>query len=190
MHAYAEQHGTLPPQYIERNGHKHSWRVLLLPFLERKDLYDAYDFDEPWNGPNNQKVHVGMPAWQCPSDTSNLITRTNYFVVTGPSTLFDGERTLTLKEIEAADGTNETVLLVEAVNTGIDWMEPRDLSLDDLHYAFDTKVGKSISSFHREGVYVVMANTWTTVLPTDIDRKLLRALFTYNGGEELPQGAW
>ena len=39
----------------------HSWRVLLLPYLDRSDLYKAYDFTEPWDGPNNRKL---LPAPQ------------------------------------------------------------------------------------------------------------------------------
>ena len=30
--------------------------MLLLPYLDRQDLFDAYRFDEPWNSPNNASL--------------------------------------------------------------------------------------------------------------------------------------
>ena len=38
-----------PPAYLaDRDGKPmHSWRVLILPFLEQQELYRAYHFDEP-----------------------------------------------------------------------------------------------------------------------------------------------
>jgi hypothetical protein len=52
---YHDVHGQLPPAYLpdSRGRPMHSWRVLLLPFLEMQALYDQYDFNEPWDGPNN-----------------------------------------------------------------------------------------------------------------------------------------
>ena len=34
----------------------HSWRVLILPWLEQPQLFNAYNFAEPLNGPNNRKL--------------------------------------------------------------------------------------------------------------------------------------
>ena len=58
FHNYHDSYGCLPPAYIpDGNGQPmHSWRVLILPFVEQSPLYDQYDFDEPWNGPNNSKL--------------------------------------------------------------------------------------------------------------------------------------
>ena len=60
---YSSVHGCLPPAYIpDKNGKpKHSWRVLILPFVEQKALYKRYNFDEPWNGPNNRKLAGRRP---------------------------------------------------------------------------------------------------------------------------------
>ena len=60
---YQSAYGHFPPAYIaDENGTPmHSWRVLILPFLEQRALYDQYDFDEPWNGPNNLKLANKMP---------------------------------------------------------------------------------------------------------------------------------
>lgn len=55
---YRSTFGGYPPAYIaDCDGRPmHSWRVLILPFLEQQNLYAAYHFDEPWDGPNNRKL--------------------------------------------------------------------------------------------------------------------------------------
>src|SRR6476469_182788 len=47
---YHDTFGSLPPAYLADSQGKpiHSWRVLILPFLENTTLYDRYSFDEPW----------------------------------------------------------------------------------------------------------------------------------------------
>src|SRR5215813_429619 len=45
---YAEDHdGRLPPAYVLGKDGKpwHSWRVLILPYIGQKELYDTYRFD-------------------------------------------------------------------------------------------------------------------------------------------------
>jgi len=37
------------------------WRVLILPFLECDPLYKQYNFNEPWDGPNNKKLLAARP---------------------------------------------------------------------------------------------------------------------------------
>ncbi len=36
--------------------------MAILPYIEQKELYKAYNFDEPWDGPNNRKLIDKMPA--------------------------------------------------------------------------------------------------------------------------------
>src|SRR5579863_7317837 len=63
LHQYHDAYGCFPPAYVMGNDGKpwHSWRVLLLPFLDQKPLYDRYRFDEPWNGTHNRDLHLLRP---------------------------------------------------------------------------------------------------------------------------------
>ena len=48
----------------------HSWRVLILEFLDH-DLYAQYDFNRPWNTPGNLAVAKMMKKdgpYRCPSE--------------------------------------------------------------------------------------------------------------------------
>jgi hypothetical protein len=134
LHQYESEHGHLPPAYIVGPDGKlwHSWRVLILPYLGRKDLFDAYNFDEPWDGPNNSKLAQKMPKiYQCPSDPNSYRNAiANYFAITGDKTVWPNDKSVKLSDI--TDGKDKTILLVEMPNSGINWLEPRDIKLEDV----------------------------------------------------------
>jgi hypothetical protein len=52
--------------------------------------------------------------------------------VVGPRTVWPGEKTCALREVAAKDGIGETILFMEMPDSDIQWMEPRDLSFDEL----------------------------------------------------------
>src|SRR5690606_17767117 len=45
MHNYMDVNGAFPPAYLADSDGKpmHSWRVLILPYMEHRSLYDRYD---------------------------------------------------------------------------------------------------------------------------------------------------
>ena len=86
LHAYYDRYGSFPPAYVaDANGKPmHSWRVLILPFLEHHPLYRAYDFDEPWDGPNNSQLQAQkIREYRCPEDPSAAAGTTSYVAVVG-----------------------------------------------------------------------------------------------------------
>jgi hypothetical protein len=128
--AYDFQYGTLPPAFITNDEGQplHSWRVLILPFLEEQAKYDQYRFDEPWNGPHNRQLLEPMPAvFACHSQPNSPYT--NYMAVVGPDTAWPG--TTCISTIDFADGMSESILIVEAGEPRVLWMEPRDLAYDE-----------------------------------------------------------
>ena len=60
LDTYHDQHGCFPPAYVlgPDGQRRHSWRVLLLPYLGHEDLYRQYRTEEPWNSPHNQALAV------------------------------------------------------------------------------------------------------------------------------------
>src|SRR5262245_10301930 len=71
---YHQVHGHLPPAYIVGPDGKpwHSWRVLILPYVFDREIYDRYHFDEPWNGPHNRLLadQIIVKQFQCPSGSN------------------------------------------------------------------------------------------------------------------------
>ena len=136
LHNYHDAYKCFPPAYIaDKNGKPmHSWRVLILPYIEYDNLYKAYNFNEPWDGPNNKKLLAARPyGYVCSSDESAQLsgaTQTSYVAVVGANAAWPGEKSKDLKELADNGGTSNTIMLVEVANSGIQWTEPRDLSLD------------------------------------------------------------
>jgi hypothetical protein len=151
---YQQVNGCFPPAYIADKNDKpmHSWRVLILPYLQRSDLYQDYDFGEPWDGPTNKKLLANRPAeYACPSDRSTRTpgaTQTSYVAVVGSNAAWAGEKPRKHGSVNFPGGMSNTVMLVEVANSGIRWTEPRDLSLDMLGAGDGKSYPLTVSSEH------------------------------------------
>jgi len=184
---YHEEYGCFPPAYVTDDAGRpmHSWRVLILPYVGEQDLYDAYHFDEPWNGPNNSKLgKIPVQTFQCPSDGQNGRTTTNYVAVVGPDTPWPGRASTNLDE-DFADGPENTLLVVEVTNSGISWIEPRDLHVTQMPPRINSKAGQGISSGHPGGANVSFADGSIRFLPDGLSPKTLRAMLTRTGAEKI-----
>ncbi|PHR93511.1 MAG: hypothetical protein COA78_32755 [Blastopirellula sp.] len=130
---YEDTYGTFPPAYIpDKNGKPmHSWRVLLLPFFEQNTLYAKYDFNEPWDGPNNIKLLDQMPdMYACPTSKHHQhghFNCTSYVAVIGKNTAWPGATGRLLSEIK----DDKALMLVECDGPNIPWLEPRDLQYEE-----------------------------------------------------------
>ena len=197
LHAYHDLYGCFPPAYVPGPDGKpwHSWRVLVLPFIEQQSLYDQYDFGEPWDGPNNSRLAARKPdIYNCPSDRdSHTSAVTNYVAVVGAKAAWAGSEPLDFGEFR--DGTDSTILVVEVAGAGIHWMEPRDLSFEDARVGINPPGRAGISShhsldhgyfFHDEpGVNVAMADGSVRFLADWLDQPTLQAMLTIDGHEQI-----
>jgi len=132
LHFYQETFGRLPPTFLaDRNGKPmHSWRTLILPFTEQLPLYEKYDFDESWNGPNNRQLHTLIPYYQqCPQDVQGFAGETSYVAVCGSGATWTDENLMKFSELLLI--TSNRVVVIETHHAGIHWMEPRDYSLEE-----------------------------------------------------------
>jgi hypothetical protein len=130
LQQYHLTYGSLPPAYVPDAHGKpmHSWRVLILPFLERDDLYAKYRFDEFWDGPNNRQLIDLMPrVYACPGQQGSPYT--DFQAVIGPNTAWPGPVGRKMAEIH--DDSASTVLVVEFTDGKTIWTEPRDLAFDE-----------------------------------------------------------
>jgi prepilin-type processing-associated H-X9-DG protein len=185
MHNYHQAYRCFPPAFVpDENGRpKHSWRVLLLPYMEEDLLYREYDFNEPWDGPHNRTLASRMPAiFRCPSDSGGNPSQTDYAMIVGPSAISDGPTARKIGEI--TDGTSNTILIVEASKSGINWMEPRDVNVSAIGAGINPRGGgEGISSGHPGVVNVLFADGSVRSLPASLDPQTLDAAITIDGGE-------
>lgn len=188
MHNYHDTYQCFPPAVItDASGRPmQSWRVAILPFLEQAPLYQRYNSNEPWDSPANRALGSLMPpVYRCPSDASAASTETNYVMIVGKDTVGGlPNEAVSLKDI--TDGTANTILVVEVVGSGIHWMEPRDLSIDELSRAINDGSGQWISSRHPGGANAACADGSLHFLSQSIDQATLRALILRNDGTAIP----
>ena len=150
---YESAKGTFPPAFVADGDGKpmHSWRTLILPFIEQESLYKDYDFQEPWNSPKNQRTADRLPdVFQCPSIhdvPGQQKNRTDYVAVVGEDTFWRADGTPRKpKEIKA--GLSNVPVLIEIYDSDILWHEPRDVKLDDF---LSGKLSWSRTGVHGRG---------------------------------------
>jgi hypothetical protein len=139
---YREVHGHLPPAYVADADGKpmHSWRVLLLPFLNYEDIYARYNLNEAWNGPNNSKLLQEIPnEYKCAS-TNASDGRTPFLALKSA-----------VSNVEL--GVGEVLIVEDAVHS-VNWMEPTDVLESAVEQALKRP---SELSHHGGGLGVVNA---------------------------------
>ena len=182
LEQYRRTHGRFPPAIVsDKNGRPmHSWRVLILPFLDNGALLDKYDLREPWDGPSNKKLAKYRPSvYVCPSDPAaqESPTMASYLAVVGPGTAWSEHSD---RSDLSSDG-EKRILLAEVADSGINWMEPRDLTRDEVLRGINRSGGRGISSPHVDGANVTFTNGHVEFLPSSTSSQSLRELLTGKG---------
>jgi len=202
LYNYSDKNGSFPPAYIADGQGKPlvSWRCLLTPELERTDIFERYDRSQPWNSPKNLPLtQQHIEQFHCSEDSGGKnSSQTSYVAVVGPETVWPGERPVKLEEI--TDGPENTILLIEVKNSGISYLEPRDLTYKEVVDAWKspTPPEKFLSHVHLQknrflprletpviGTNVLFADGSVYFLTAQDMKKHLPALLTRNGGEEV-----
>lgn len=193
MHSYHDKHGHLPPAAIrDKQGRPLlSWRVLMLPYFEERELYNEFHLDEPWDSPHNIKLLPRMPVlYTRPGRTAE---EENYGTcmqaVVGPGTVFGEDVPLTFEQITKADGTGYTLLVVEARDL-VPWTKPEDYLVEPGRplAPLGRPIDDWVPGFLRENRRTsqgVFADGHVQNLPLPPNAALIRDLATWNDGKEL-----
>ena len=185
MHNYHDTYKCFPPAVIadEDGQPMRSWRIAALPFLEANPTYDAYDFNEPWDGPNNQVLHgARSPVYVCPSDVPTGPFDTSYVMIVGEGTL-GGVPNEAVRFRDITDGTSNTILAIEDAASGINWLEPRDMTVEEAVTYITDRAASGSRHAHLGGVNVLFADGSVRFLPETIDPQTLRSLLTRDDGQ-------
>ena len=192
MHMYEHDHGRLPPAVVYGKVGRpiHSWRVLLLPYLEQEHLYKEFRLDESWDSPHNLTLLDKIPPLYLPptGPVEGAPHATYYQVFAGQGTPFEDGKALTLKDI--TDDLANTILLAEA-GEPVPWTKPVDLSFDarkrlpPLGGIFRGRAYFLDDHMKVAGFNVVFANCSTRFIKQGTDEALIRALITRNGREKV-----
>jgi len=187
MLTYEAMHGKFPSAYtVDEDGKPmYSWRVLLLPYIEERDLYERFNLDEPWDSPHNLALASQMPAiYACPSSADAEENHTSYVMIVGPNTVSDGPDSKGIDYLTRKDGASTTIMLIESAESGRGWTEPIDLNANEISYQINDGSGKGIRSNHRSGVTVGFCDGHVIIVDKEIDPLALEDMATVNNCED------
>jgi type II secretory pathway pseudopilin PulG len=177
---YQAVHGSLPPAYtVDAEGKPlHSWRTLILPFMEQHALYEKIDLSKPWDDPANTEVfETVLYTYQCPSATSPP-GYTTYVAVAAPGGCFDLTQPRKLSDI--TDDHDLTLMVMELPSDhAVHWMSPNDASETLLRAP-----GNADKLPHPQGAHAVCVSGRVLSLDADISPTRLRALVSIAGGDD------
>ena len=190
LHNYVDADGVFPAAASGEPAV--TWRVLLLPYLDQKPLYAVYDRAKTWDSPaNNALAMRRVSVYECGSNVHHEDSlgrfHTDFVMVTGNGT-FGGNPAGT-KLADITDGTLNTIAIVEASGLQIVWTEPRDFDATTQPIGINLKGTGStdspgmMSSNHRGGAHVLMADGSTRFISQSIDSAVLKKLTTIAGGD-------
>jgi hypothetical protein len=166
-----------------------SWRVAILPYLGRDDLYRQFNLDEPWDGPNNSRLIPQMPAtYAHPFDRAGAARgQTYYRIFTGPNTPFPDPKPPFPPGVSPfrypADfrhGSSNHILIVEAGDV-VTWTKPDELPYDS------AKLLPKLGGHLQDGFVVALGDGKARFIRSQISEETLRAVIDPAG--DGPMGA-
>lgn len=173
LHNYHDSYGTLPPAYIpdEDGRPMHSWRVLILPFLD-EELAKRYDFSQPWDSEHNRKLIPRMPdVFRCPDEEHARAGETSYVAIVHDDAVFRGREPVTMKQITG--GTTNAICVGEYSTSGIPWTKPSDLYID---LPVEPGTFGGLRGPHEGVVHVIICDGSVRHLFHDLDSKTFEQL--------------
>jgi prepilin-type processing-associated H-X9-DG protein len=191
MRMYHDEYGTFPPAYIADAKGKpmHSWRVLILPYLGEKALYQDYNFQQPWDSPSNLQLITRMPdVYASPGDDDAATNKnTSFLVVVGPDSIFQGTKSLSASQVKP--DLKSTILVVESTESNISWMEPKDLSARTMGFTINGGKENCIRSHHPGGANVAFADEKVRFLSDNTPAEYVEAMTTATKQDDAPLDA-
>ncbi|HET6884217.1 MAG TPA: DUF1559 domain-containing protein [Pirellulales bacterium] len=181
---YEAVHHALPPAHtVDARGKPlHSWRTLILPFLEREDLYRQIDHSKAWDDPANRsafetRVHI----YRCPSAACPL-THTTYLAIVAPDGCFRPTRVTKLAEI--TDDPDLTLMVMEtSTEQAVHWMCPADATEAEI-----LNLGAVAGLAHPGAAQAVSVSGSVFLVRAQSSPARLRALISIAGNDDAIAG--
>lgn len=180
LQSYAAARGHYPPAYTtDAAGNRlHSWRTLIVPYMEDWEGYWSIDFTKPWDDPANAKAaSTVLQYYQCPSiafeDPESPLT--TYLAVVTPESAIRAANSRTPEELEkvAADA----LLIINAPKErAVHWMSPEDA--DETALSEMLKNGKTQSQHSGNILLSLFADGHVAAISKETDPDALRAMTT------------
>jgi prepilin-type processing-associated H-X9-DG protein len=183
---YERAHGTLPPAYTvnSKGVPLHSWRTLILPYLEQRSLYQTIDLSKPWNDPANANAReTAVSVFRCPVAAGPLNT-TTYLAIAGPNGCLVPAKGRRLSEI--TDTHESTLMVIDAgAENAVPWMAPVDAD-----ESLVLSIGPKTKLHHAGGTNACLVDGSVRFLKTNIRPSVRHALMTISGNDTPAAYEW
>jgi hypothetical protein len=180
LQSYESTYHCLPPAYtVDADGKPlHSWRTLILPFLEQQHLYAKIDLSKPWDDPANQAAaSVCLKIYRCPSSDYDE-NKTTYLAVVAPGGCFLPSQPRKLADI--TDRRDLTLMVLDVPSAeAVPWMSPNDASEDVVFRKVDPSDRQ-----HPSGAQAACADGRVLFVTENIDSATLQALVSIAGNDD------
>ena len=187
--SHRRQHEVLPASQVEGNdGSVQSWRVAILPYLATQ-VGMGTDNSE-WEKLKHRFASTVFSG-------SRFGESASYFAVTGNRTAWNS---LQKRQGKITDNPAETILILEELDRGFDWDQPRDLNFAEALELLSQPVGsryvhlssgksgyfeKKNPNRNHEGVNAAFADGSVRFVPVPLPKEFATALLTADGSEEI-----
>lgn len=188
MHNYHNDFTKLPEAMTMKNGKPmHSWRVMMLPYIEQDNLFKQIKIDEPWDSEHNKKIFESTPmpkTFEHPGKKDGDKKMTYYKVfyskpgVTPRAGFLLGKPT-TLGQITVMDGTSNTAAMIEA-GPPVLWYRP-----DDIEFDSKAQLPNMVSPWKDKKVSVAFFDASIRSFWLGTDEATWKGCITLNGEEVL-----
>lgn len=184
---YESANGAYPPAYtVDADGRPlHSWRTLILPYMEQLPLYKTIDLTKPWDDPANERAYNAMPdVYGCPSDLDahEHPNVTNYLAVVTPESVIRTANSLTYDDLP---NPAQAILVIDAgPKHGVHWMSPVDA---DEQLVFG--LGPDSELPHNGNIFLAMyGDGHSGALSVDVAPTVRQALITATDEDNMALG--
>jgi hypothetical protein len=187
---------------------QYSWMVGLLPHLGHQDVFDGFNFKEPWYAPRNQANCLRtIPEFLSPGDPRVTwkgfpfegMALTHFVGMSG----VEDQRNVVaaklprsdpragsfgydevLKPSQITDGKSETIMIIGAGNIMSPWVQGGGATIRGAREPyFDDVSGFGMPNLKTPGTVAMFADGSTRMISKDIDPSVFRAMCTAHGAE-------
>ncbi|WP_437186590.1 DUF1559 domain-containing protein [Planctomicrobium sp. SH668] len=132
LRQYHEDYNSLPPAFVsnESGTRMHSWRVLILPYLGENELYQEYDFAQPWNSDSNSKLIDKIPKSFRHPRPGKRVGATQTLAIVGDKGAWPGTTPLQYEQV--TNTLSNTISIVADPESDVVWTSPDDVSFEEV----------------------------------------------------------
>lgn len=209
LHAFHDVLGSLPFGRDTEGDLDHAWSSAILPHIEQAELWSQIDFTKPWDDVrgNAGVAATGIPVYRCPSSTHRFGGQIDYGGIfgspltglpwgSGPNEAFGSGALIVrtrgqprpVRFASISDGTSHTLLVGEAADRfdspAGQWACGWNCFAVSAPVSHDSSA-EGLHSLHSGGAHGLLADGSVQFLHDGMDKRLLGALATRNGNDNV-----